>query len=283
MLDRPQEMGALDLAEEPGVVPVRLHRVGGDDGAVQRQRGQQRLEVADLVRLPGLGDLILGDHDARRVGDGGEQVHLLLPAGLRALALLAVHGDRVPGRDVPGIPGHGRVQPRVQRVRPEPAVLPVFPEALRGRRLPLPLLLRLLPQLVPPVRGGRGRDLRVQRRVRQRPGQGGLEGVRVQALRDPVQRPRRWRRPQARRRADPAAVRGQQLLVPARRRLRDCQRALVPARRARCQHRYHRRQLMADPPPVLRISQPARQRPPQHPRLRRPAAAQVAADKADQR
>ena len=48
------------------------------------------------------------------------------------------------------------------------------------------------------LRRSHGRDLRVQRRVRQRPGQGGLEPVRVQALRDPVQRPRRRRHPQPR-------------------------------------------------------------------------------------
>ena len=88
MLDGHQVVRVLRLPEEERVVPVRLHGVAGDDGAVQRQRGQQRLEVADLVGLPGLRDLILGDHDARDVGDRGEQVHFLLPAGLGELALL---------------------------------------------------------------------------------------------------------------------------------------------------------------------------------------------------
>ena len=282
MLDGPQVVRVLDGAEEQGVVPVCLHRVAGHDGAVQRQRGQQRPEVADLVRLAGLGDLVLRDHDAGGMGDGGEQVDFLLPAGLGALALLAVHGHGVPGRDMPRIPGDRGIQPRVQRVRPEPAVLPLLAEAPRRRRLLLPLLL-LLPQLLLPLRGGRGRDLRGQRRVRQRRGQGSLELIRVQALRDPVQRPCRRRDPQPRRRADPATVGGQQLLVPARSRLRDRQRPPVPARRARHQHRYHRRQLMADPPPLPPVRQPRRQRPPQRPRLRSLSAAQVAADSLDQR
>ena len=47
----------LDLARVAGVVPGRLHRVRGDNGAAQRQRFQQRPEVRDLVRLPGLGTL----------------------------------------------------------------------------------------------------------------------------------------------------------------------------------------------------------------------------------
>ena len=49
--------------------------------------------------LPDLATLSWRDHDARDVGDGGEQVHLLVPAGLGALALLAVHGDAAGGRE----------------------------------------------------------------------------------------------------------------------------------------------------------------------------------------
>jgi site-specific DNA recombinase len=49
--DRPQEMRVLDLAQEQGVVPVRLHGVRRDQDIVQGQRCQQRLEVADLVGL----------------------------------------------------------------------------------------------------------------------------------------------------------------------------------------------------------------------------------------
>jgi len=280
MLDGPQPVRVLDLPHEQGVVPVRLHRVRRDDGPGQRQRAQQGLEVADLIRLPGLGDLVLADHDAGGMGDRGEQVHLLLPAGLGALALLAVDGDALARGNVPGIPAYGGVEPGVLRVRPEPAVLPFLPEGSRGRRLPLLLLLALL---LRPARGVRGRDRRVQRRVRQRPGQRGLELVRIQHRRDPVQRPRRRRHPPPGHRVNPAAVRRQQLLVPALRRLRDRQRAAVPARRARHQHRHRRPQLMPQPPPLPRIGQPARQRPPQHPRLQPLSAAQMAADSLDQR
>src|SRR5271165_3281578 len=91
--DGPQPVRVLDRAQEQGVVPVRLHGVAGDDGPGQRQRGEQGLEVADLVRLASLGDPVLGDHDPGHVGDGGEQVHLLVLAVFRALALLAVDGD----------------------------------------------------------------------------------------------------------------------------------------------------------------------------------------------
>ena len=276
MLDGPQVVRVLDLPEEQGVVPVRLHRVGRDDGPVQRQRGQQRLEVADLVRLPGLGDLVLADHDAGDVGDRGEQVHLLLPAGLGALALLAVDRDALARGNVPGIPAGGGVQPGVLRVRPEPAVLPLLPEGFRGRRLPLLPLLLLLALLLRAVRGIRGRDRRIQRRVRQRPGQRGLELVRVQHP-EPVQHRRRRRHPQPGPRADPAAVRGQHLLVPALRRLRHRQRPAMPARRARRHHRDQRRQRMPLPPLLPRIGQPALQRPPQRPRLKR-RPGQVAAD-----
>ncbi|MGH3199328.1 MAG: integrase core domain-containing protein [Streptosporangiaceae bacterium] len=64
------------------------------------------------------------------MGDGGGQVHLLVSAGLRALALLPVDRDSLACGDVPGIPGHGGVQPRARRVRPEPAVLPLLAQAL---------------------------------------------------------------------------------------------------------------------------------------------------------
>jgi len=63
-------------------------------------------------------------------GDRGQQVHFLLAAGLGELAFLAVHRDRAAGGDVSGIAGHGRIQPGVQRVRAEPAVLPFLAEAL---------------------------------------------------------------------------------------------------------------------------------------------------------
>lgn len=49
---RPQVARVLRLAQEQGVVPAGLHRVAGHDDPGQRQRGEQRPEVADLVRLP---------------------------------------------------------------------------------------------------------------------------------------------------------------------------------------------------------------------------------------
>ena len=236
MLDGPQVVRLLHLPEEQGVVPVRLHRVAGHHGAVQRQRGQQRPEVADLVRLAGLGDLVLGDDHAGGVGDGGEQVHLLVPAGLGALAFLAVHGHGVPGGDVPGIPRDRGIQPGVERVRPEPAVLPL----LRGSSPPPALRFRFF-SLLPPapccrraVRGIRGRDLRDPARAAATPPVRAASNSSASssfptlssidadgATRSPVRGLTR----------QPCAA--STLLVPARRRLRDRQRPPVPARRAR--------------------------------------------------
>ena len=56
-------------------------------------------------------------------------------------------------------------------------------------------------------------------------------------------------------RADAAAVPGQHVLVPARRRLRDRLRPAVPGRHARDHHRYRRRQRMPLPPRLPRIGQ----------------------------
>ncbi|MGH3181598.1 MAG: hypothetical protein ACRDOE_06805, partial [Streptosporangiaceae bacterium] len=79
------------------------------------------------------------------MGDGGEQVHLLVPASLGELALFPVHGGRGPGGRVAGIGQHGRIEPGMGRVRAEPAVAAFLAEALRGRRLPLPLLPGFFP------------------------------------------------------------------------------------------------------------------------------------------
>jgi hypothetical protein len=55
---------------------------------------------------------------------------------------------------VPRIPAGGGVEPGAERVRPEPAVAALFPEAGRCRGLPLPLLppFFLLPLLFRAVR-----------------------------------------------------------------------------------------------------------------------------------
>ena len=280
MLDGPQVVRVLHLPHEQGVVPVRLHGVGRDDGPVQRQRGQQRLEVADLVRLPGLRDLVLADHEPRHVGNRGEQVHLLVPAGPGALAFLPVDRDALACGNVPGIPAGGGVQPRVPRVRPEPAVLPLLTEALRGRRLPLPFLppLLLLALLLRAVRGIRCRNRGIERSAGHGCGQRRLELVRVQQFPEPVQHRRGRRRPQPGPRAGPAAVRGQHLLVPARRRLRDRQRPAQRGRRARRHHRYQRRQRMPLPPRLARVGQPAFQRLPERHRIKHRPGRQVAAD-----
>src|SRR2546430_15217799 len=89
------------------------------------------------------------------MGDGGEQVHFLVPAGLGALALLAVDRDALACGDVPGIASDGGIEPGVERVRPEPAVLAVLPEAGRGRGPPPPPLPPVL-LLAPPFRPVRG-------------------------------------------------------------------------------------------------------------------------------
>ena len=126
----------LDLARVAGVVPGRLHRVRGDNGAAQRQRFQQRPEVRDLVRLPGLGDLVLADDQPGDVGDRPQQVHLLLPAGLGELAFLAVHRHRHPGRDVTGSPvtaGSSHGWPGAARNQP-PARVSRSASAACGRR-----------------------------------------------------------------------------------------------------------------------------------------------------
>ena len=278
--DGPQPVRVLRLPHEQGVVPVRLHGVAGDDGPGQRQRGQQGPEVADLVRLAGFGDPVLGDDDPGSMGDGGEQVHLPVPAGFRALALLAVDRDALARGNVPGIPAGSGVQPRVLRVRPEPAVLPFLPERLRGRRLPLPLLplFLLLALLLRAVRGIRGRDSGIQRKGGHGRRQGSLELVGIQQLAQPVQHRRRRRHPQPGPRAHPAAVRRQHPLIPARRGLRDGQRPAQRGRRARDRHRDQRRQRMPLAPRPALIGQPPLQRLPQGHRIRRDPVRQVAAD-----
>ena len=280
MLDGPQPVRALDRAEEQRVVPVRLHRVGGDHGPFQRQRGEHRLEMADLVRLPGLGDPVLGDDQAGNVSDRRQQVHLLLPARFRALALLAVDRYRGPRGNVPGIPAHGGIKPGMGRVRPEPAVFPLLREAGRGRRLPLPPLPSFLLScpLFRAVRSICGRDSRIQRDPGHRRRDRGLELVGVQQeLPEPVQHRRRRRHPQPGPRAHPAAVRGQHVLVPALRRLRHLQRPVMPARRAAGHHRDQGHQLMPLPPVFPHIGQAPVQRPPERDRIERRSRGQMAA------
>ena len=92
--------------------------------------------MADLVGLPGFRNPVLGDHYPGSMGDGGEQVHF--PAGHR-LSRPCAPSRR---RRRPGVRERARDprrrqggQPRVLRVRPEPAVLPLLPEALHHQQL----------------------------------------------------------------------------------------------------------------------------------------------------
>src|ERR1035438_2011972 len=202
-------------------------------------------------------------------------------ASLRSFPSTATAGTR---GDVVRGAGYRRVQPGMIRVRPEPAVSPFLPEAFRGRGLPLPLLPPFLPRLLffLLVRGKGGRDAGVERGGGQARGQRGLELVGIQQPGEPAQRRSRRRDAQPGPGADAAAVRGQHVLVPARRGLRDRQRPVVPRRHPRDQHRYQRRQQVPLPlrPPL--IGQPARQRLPEGLRVRSLPGRKVAADTADE-
>ncbi len=267
-----------------------LHRVRGDDHVLQGQRFQQRPEVGDLVGLAGLGDLVLADHQPGDVGDRAQQVHLLLPAGLGELAFLAVHGHRGPGRAVGRVAGDRRVQPRVAGSGPDQAAGPGLAQRLGGRRPPAPLLR---PAAVLLACGGARGDPGCQRRVQRHRGQPrrqpGLQLIGVQQGRQPAQRGRRRRLVQPGRRVAAGAVRGQHLLVPARRRPGDRQDAGVPACHPRDQHRHQRAQRVPDPARLARIGQPGRQHLTQRRprrrgrRQRRARRPQMAADHLDQR
>ena len=267
---RQQVERVLVLGQPAGVLALGLHRVGGDDHAGQGQRFQQRPEVRDLVRLAGLGDLVLADHQAGDVGDRSQQVHLLLPAGLGELAFLAVHGHRGPGRAVSRVTGDRRVQPGMAGSGPDLAIGPGLAQRRSGRRLAAPLL--------PPAAGGLarrgargdpGREPWVQRRRGQARGQPGLQLISVQQGRQPAQRGRGRRLMQPGARVAAAPVRGQHLLIPARRRPGDRQHAGVPARHPRDQHRHQRSQRMPDTARPARIGQPGLQHLPQRRRRRR--------------
>ena len=163
-------MRLLGFPQEEGVVPGRLHGVGGDQDAVEGQWLQQRPEVRDLVRLAGFRDLVLGDDQAGDVGDGGEQVHLLPAAGLGELAFLAVDGHSGAGGDAPAIPGRSRVQPGMGRVRagtsrrrvprgssPRPAAsASAFPASLPSRAVHLRGARHTLPGSRDPAPSRRG-------------------------------------------------------------------------------------------------------------------------------
>ena len=192
------------------------------------------------------------------------------PPAFRALALLAVDGDRGTRGNVPRVPARGGIQPRVGRVRPEPAVLAFLPEAGGGRRLALALLLPFFPLLpLPRLAGGvcRG-DGGVEGERGQCPGQRGLQLVGVQQPSQAVQGRGRRGGQQPGPRAAPAAVRLQHVLVPAGGGLRDRQHPGARRRDASDQHRYQRRQRVPPAPRLPLIGQPLRQRLPERHRAR---------------
>ena len=261
-------MRLLGFPQEQGVVPGRLHGVGGDQDAVEGQWLQQRPEVRDLVRLAGFRNLVLGDDQAGDVGDGGEQVHLLVLAGLGELAFLAVHGHSGPGGDVPAIPGRRRLardapgaggtsRRRVPRGSwPRQAVsASAFPASLPSRAVRPRGARHTRPGSRDPAPSRRG-----PRTGRPRIRRGPAASAACPAW-------MRTARRAARSAGYPAAVRGQHVLVPACRRLRDRQRAAQRRRHSRDQHRGQRGQRMPLSPRLARIGQPPLQHRPHRYRI----------------
>ena len=166
---------------------------------------------------------------------------------LRALGSLPSTATPCRPGTCPGSPGDHGVQPPgatgTGRSQPSPRSARSFRAGAGFRFAFFPFCSRSSCRL----RGGRGRDQQVQRRVRQRRGRAASSSS---ASSPP--RPGPASAPTAPARSPVAglmrrAVGRPQLLVPARPASADRQRPPVPARRARHQHRYHRRQLMADP------------------------------------
>jgi hypothetical protein len=150
-----------------GVGPSRLHGIGGDQDTLQRQRLEQRLEVAGLVGFPPLGDPVLADHQPADVGDRGQQMHRGLPAGLGAFAFFAVYRDRRAGGDMTGFTSQRRVQPGMPRRGPHPPVVSGLAQCLRGRWLSAAAFLVLPARLLGTGPHDLGCcDLRVQRHGR---------------------------------------------------------------------------------------------------------------------
>ena len=114
MLDDQDVMRLLDGDHELGVLALGVQRIGGDDAPGQLQRLQQRREPGDLVGLAVHRGL--GEHDARVLIEGGQQVHRLAVAGgmTGAPHRLAVHGHRPPGTLAASCCLAGGLQPRIQ-------------------------------------------------------------------------------------------------------------------------------------------------------------------------
>lgn len=95
VLDRHDEMRPLVVDQERGVGPLRVHGVGGDGAALEREGIEEGPELGDLVGL--FRDLLLGQDETAESEKGGEEVEGL--AGLRRASPhgLAVDGHRLEG------------------------------------------------------------------------------------------------------------------------------------------------------------------------------------------
>jgi len=259
---------------------VRLHGVCRYQDALEGQGLQQRPEVGDLVGLPVLGDLVLGDDQAGTWVTAASRCTFFFPpalASLRSLPSTAAAGraGTCPGSPVTaassqGWAGCARNQPSALSSRKLPAA--------GGFRFLFLRLTSFFPLFFRAVRGAGGRDRGIERGGGHARGQRGLELVGIQQPREPVQHRGGRRDPQPGPRADAAAVPGQYLLVPSRCGLRDRQRPAVPRRHARDQHRYQRGQRMPLSPPVPAVRQAPVQRLPHGHRIGCRPGRKVAAD-----
>jgi len=85
-------------------------------GFVKQQWRQHQGEVPSLVRLPGLRDPVLGDHQAGKVGDRHQQCTFLFPPPLAPLHSFPSTATARRAGTWPGS-ARGGSQPRVRRLR----------------------------------------------------------------------------------------------------------------------------------------------------------------------
>ena len=161
--------------------------------------------MRDLVRLPGLGDLVLADDQPGDVGDRPQQGHLFFPPALASLVPCRPPPPP-PGRDVTGVAGDRRVS----HGWPGPPGTAAGPaRAARPRRV-----AGAAAPPAPPGRGTRGGrpGLRGRSSAAPPPARSAPPPAhRDPGDRQPVERRRRRRHPPPGHRADPAAVPGQHL------------------------------------------------------------------------
>src|SRR5260370_3561765 len=102
MLEGPKVLSVLYSPLEEGVLPGRLHRVRRDQDPVEGQRLQQRPEVGDLVRLPGLRDLVLADDQAGTWVTTASRCTFRFPPALASLRSLPSTAAAGPAGTCPG-------------------------------------------------------------------------------------------------------------------------------------------------------------------------------------